>query len=51
MPQHVVQRGNNRLLCFLDDDRWRYLHLLQEALTDTAAKLPAYVPAGNHIHL
>jgi len=26
IPQHVVQRGNNRLPCFLDDeDRQRYL--------------------------
>ena len=26
VPQHVVQRGNNRLPCFLDDgDRRRYL--------------------------
>jgi hypothetical protein len=26
VPQHVVQRGNNRLPCFLDDeDRQRYL--------------------------
>ncbi|WP_337926446.1 hypothetical protein [Luteimonas saliphila] len=33
VPQHVVQRGNNRLPCFLDDgDRQRYLRLLGEAL-------------------
>lgn len=33
IPQHIVQRGNNRLPCFLDDgDRLRYLHLLGEAL-------------------
>ena len=26
VPQHIVQRGNNRLPCFLDDgDRLRYL--------------------------
>ncbi|WP_256363526.1 hypothetical protein [Rhodanobacter sp. B05] len=33
IPQHIVQRGNNRLPCFLDDtDRkryLRYLHLLR----------------------
>ena len=29
ITQHIVQRGNNRLPCFLDDDdRTRYLHLL-----------------------
>ncbi|GMV30491.1 MAG: hypothetical protein AMXMBFR59_26160 [Rhodanobacteraceae bacterium] len=52
IPQHVVQRGNIRLPCFLDDDdRRRYLHLLQEALIDTAVKLHAYVLMGNHVHL
>ena len=35
VPQHIVQRGNNRLPCFLDDaDRRRYLTLLGEALLD-----------------
>lgn len=48
----MVQRGNNRLPCFLDDDdRRRYLHLLQEALIDTAVTLHAYVLMGNHVHL
>jgi putative transposase len=48
----VVQRGNNRLPCFLDDnDRRRYLHVLHEALIDTAVKRPAYVLMGNHVHL
>jgi REP-associated tyrosine transposase len=33
VPQHVVQRGNNRLPCFLDDeDRQRYLQCLRQAL-------------------
>lgn len=32
IPQHVVQRGNNRLPCFLDDqDRLHYLTLLHDA--------------------
>ena len=52
IPQHVVQRSNNRLPCFLDDDdRRRYLHLLHEALIDTAVELHAYVLMGNHVHL
>jgi putative transposase len=38
VPQHVMQRGNNRLACFLDDeDRQRWLH--------------AYVLMNNHVHL
>jgi len=52
IPQHVVQRGNNRLPCFLDDDdRRRYLHLLHESLIDTVVKLHAYVLMSNHVHL
>lgn len=51
-PQHVVQRGNNRLPCFLDDgDRLRYLHLLADALLATRCRLHAYVLMDNHVHL
>ena len=33
IPQHIVQRGNNRLPCFLDDeDRQRDLQCLLESL-------------------
>ena len=52
IPQHVVQRGNNRLPCFLDDgDRLRYLQLLRESLTATHCRLHAYVLMDNHVHL
>jgi putative transposase len=52
IPQHVVQRGNNRLPCFLDDvDRHRYLHLLQDALIHHRCALHAYVLMDNHVHL
>lgn len=52
IPQHVVQRGNNRLPCFLDDgDRLRYLQLLREALPATHCHLHAYVLMDNHVHL
>ncbi|AOY64485.1 hypothetical protein ABFO19_03125 [Xanthomonas citri pv. glycines] len=43
IPQHIVQRGNNRLPCFLDGDRSRYLHLMHEALHATGCQLHAYV--------
>ncbi|WP_238155868.1 MULTISPECIES: transposase [Xanthomonas] len=47
-----MQRGNNRLLCFLDDgDRFRYLHLIHEALHATGCQLHAYVLMDNHVHL
>lgn len=52
IPQHIVQRGNNRLPCFLDrDDRRRYRQLLREALLDTGCQLHAYVLMDNHVHL
>ncbi|KML16016.1 transposase [Burkholderia sp. LK4] len=52
IPQHIVQRGNNRLPCFLDDaDRQRYMHLLSDALLHTGCLLHAYVLMDNHVHL
>lgn len=52
VPQHVVQRGNNRLPCFLDDeDRQRYLQCLREGLLRYGCVLHAYVLMTNHVHL
>lgn len=52
VPQYVVQRGNHRLPCFLDDDdRRRYLQLLREALFDTGVALHAHALMDNHVHL
>jgi putative transposase len=52
IPQHVVQRGNNRLPCFLDDqDRQRYLQCLHHALERFGCRLHAYVLMSNHVHL
>lgn len=52
IPQHVVQRGNNWLPCFLDDDdRQRYLQCLRQALVRFGCRLHAYVLMDNHVHL
>ena len=52
VPQHVRQRGNNRLPCFLDNnDRRNYLEALGEALVGTDCRLHAYVLMENHVHL
>ncbi|MEO7325469.1 MAG: transposase [Dokdonella sp.] len=52
IPQHVVQRGNHRLPCFLDSsDRRQYLHLLNDALHATGCELHAYVLMDNHVHM
>lgn len=48
----MVQRGDNRLPCFLDDeDRMRYRQCLRQALLATGCRLHAYVLMDNHVHL
>ena len=52
IPQHVVQRGNNRLPCFRgNEDRAHYRQLLHEAVLATGCQLHAYVLMDNHVHL
>jgi putative transposase len=52
VPQHIVQRGNNRGTCFFEDGhRLFYLGLLAEALRTHLIDLHAYVLMTNHVHL
>lgn len=52
IPQHIVQRGNNRQSCFFDDhDRFRYLADLEEATVRHEVELHAWVLMSNHVHL
>lgn len=52
IPQHIVQRGNNRIPCFLcDGDRARYRHLLGMAASASGCRIHAYVFMSNHVHL
>lgn len=52
LPLHIVQRGNNRQPCFLDDDDRRfYLHTVHELLSRHDVALHAYVLMSNHVHL
>jgi putative transposase len=52
VPLHVIQRGNNRGLCFLGDtDRRLYLRCLGEAATKHQCAIHAYVLMPNHVHL
>ena len=52
MPQHVIQRGNNRAACFFDQaDYNHYLQSLHEACKRYGCKLHAYVLMTNHVHL
>ena len=52
VPQHVVQRGNNREPCFYAvDDYFRYLDDLHEASEKNQVAIHAYVLMTNHVHL
>ena len=52
IPQHVIQRGNNRQPCFYaDDDYHFYLECLGEAARKYHVSIHAYVLMTNHVHL
>jgi putative transposase len=52
MPQHVIQRGNNRQACFLDtDDYLFYLECLKQVSSKVGCDIHAYVLMTNHVHL
>lgn len=52
LPQHLIQRGNNRQSCFFDDDDRRlYLEWLQEAARKCGGSVHAYVLMHNHAHI
>lgn len=52
VPLHVIQRGNNRQVCFFsDDDRRFYLDCLADYAAETGCAVHAYVLMDNHAHL
>lgn len=52
LPMHVIQRGNNRQVCFTDSsDRRRYLADLGESLHRYEVALHTWVLMSNHVHL
>lgn len=52
IPQHVIQRGNNRLPCFLaEEDYVRYKEDLLDAAMQCECAIHAYVLMTNHVHL
>lgn len=52
VPQHVVQRGNNREPCFFAPlDHRFYLDSLREASEKFGCAIQVYVPMTNHVHL
>jgi len=52
VPQHVIQRGNNREPCFFaEDDYLRYKEDLFESACHNHAVIHAYVLMTNHVHI
>lgn len=51
-PLHLIQRGNNRVASFIDDEDFeRYLRVLRDASRTTGCAVHAYVLMSNHVHL
>ena len=52
VPQHIVQRGNNRQATFFAEEDYRsYLDWLLEAVKKYDCRIYAYVLMTNHVHL
>ena len=52
IPWHIIQRGNNRSVCFhAEEDFQCYLHYLQEFAAKFDCAIHAYVLMTNHVHL
>lgn len=52
VPQHVIQRGNNRQVTFFDKSDYRkYLECLRESAEKQGCAIHAYVLMTNHVHL
>lgn len=52
MPQHVIQRGNNRQVCFCSDqDCGFYINCLKESSKKFEVDVHAWVLMTNHVHL
>ena len=51
IPQHIVQRGNNRQACFVTkQDRVVYLDKLKKYAEEFEVEIHAYVLMTNHVH-
>lgn len=52
VPLHIIQRGNNRQVCFYADEDYRfYLDCLREYADKSSCHVHAYVLMTNHVHL
>jgi putative transposase len=52
IPQHIIQRGNNRQLCFAAErDFAAYAHWLYESCERCGVAIHAWVLMSNHVHI
>jgi len=52
VPLHIIQRGNNRQVCFVaDEDYLFYLDWLGEYAQEISRQVHAFVLMTNHVHL
>ncbi|WP_353740430.1 transposase [Desulfolithobacter dissulfuricans] len=52
VPLHVIQRGNNRQVCFFSETGCLfYQEWLEEYAADAGCQIHAYVLMTNHVHL
>ena len=52
MPQHIIQRGNNRQVCFAsEEDFSNYAYLLLKYAEEFEVAIHAWVFMTNHVHL
>ena len=52
IPQHIIQRGNNRQPCFFDQQDFKvYLDKLEEYTKKYLVSVHAFVLMTNHVHL
>jgi putative transposase len=52
IPQHIIQRGNNRQVCFVTPKDFAvYAQWLHEAARIYGVKIHAWVFMTNHVHL
>lgn len=52
IPQHIIQRGNNRQVCFAaEQDMAVYANLLHEYSKEFSVSIHAWVFMTNHVHL
>ena len=52
IPQHIIQRGNNRQICFASEQDFSvYAAFLKDYAQESSVAIHAWVFMTNHVHL